>query len=441
MIQPDYSSEEDFDDYDFNDDYVESDLSASESGYDEPSNPTVSIEATLPQLLQDYMKTNSLPKVHELVAMIENYEKFILSNGWKPLAYAAYLGKPELVEYFINYEENSNIKSISNDLPAPLTLACSVLNENIDEDHLACVKLLLDDGVDINYKDRYGVTALMTACKSSTLSTVELLLSRGADVNSSDNDGWSPLFYAVNRGEIDIIQAVLKFQADVDKLDKRDRYAYDIATDKGFTQIAELVKPNKVTASEEAALQYVSLQRVFQENSVFDHEQYYYNEVFDMVASAATGMDRYLNVFFENKISLRELLLFKSEEKLKKIGVLFSVHRLTLIERIKQFHLGSWYSQSLGLCQKTKEESQPSQLMITLTFVATVHRQVYVLRTTLQYLQEDILKFSDDNSSLELLKKIKINLQQIKTRLIMLREYMRKISDSSKPYLLAQEIV
>ena len=59
----------------------------------------------------------------------------------------------------------------------------------------AAVKALLDEGVDVNTKYRYGVTVLIYACDHGHLDVVKLLLDRGADVNVKDS------FYGVHAAD------------------------------------------------------------------------------------------------------------------------------------------------------------------------------------------------------------------------------------------------
>jgi ankyrin repeat protein len=61
------------------------------------------------------------------------------------------------------------------------------------------VKKLLDEGVDVNTKYRYGATVLAYACDRAHVEVVKLLIERGADVHVKDTFyGATPLTWAVS---------------------------------------------------------------------------------------------------------------------------------------------------------------------------------------------------------------------------------------------------
>ena len=62
----------------------------------------------------------------------------------------------------------------------------------------AIVKKLLDEGVDVNTKYRYGATVLSYACDRGHVDVVKLLIERGADVHVKDTFyNATPLTWAV----------------------------------------------------------------------------------------------------------------------------------------------------------------------------------------------------------------------------------------------------
>jgi Ankyrin repeats (3 copies) len=80
----------------------------------------------------------------------------------------------------------------------PLTKA-EQLQEAARKGDAALVKKLLDDGVDVNTKYRYGATALFYACDHGHVDVVKVLLDKGADLTLKDTFyGFTPLMLAVS---------------------------------------------------------------------------------------------------------------------------------------------------------------------------------------------------------------------------------------------------
>jgi hypothetical protein len=94
------------------------------------------------------------------------------------------------------------------------------------------IKCLLENGADINVRDKYGKTVLHHAVedlyrKYNTLTLIEYLLQSGADINTQDEDGFTPFMIAVyniayNETHIALL---LRYNPDVTLKDKRGRTA------------------------------------------------------------------------------------------------------------------------------------------------------------------------------------------------------------------------
>src|SRR5262249_1915275 len=75
---------------------------------------------------------------------------------------------------------------------------------------VAELKALLDKGVDVNAKTRYGATALSYACDKGHVEAVKLLIERGADVNVKDTFyGATPIIWASNNEHTEVVKLLL----------------------------------------------------------------------------------------------------------------------------------------------------------------------------------------------------------------------------------------
>ena len=83
--------------------------------------------------------------------------------------------------------------------PAPASDRAEALAEAARKGDAAAVKKLLDEGVDVNTKFRYGATACRSPAIADTSTSSKLLLDRGADVNVKDTFyNATPLTWAVS---------------------------------------------------------------------------------------------------------------------------------------------------------------------------------------------------------------------------------------------------
>src|SRR6476646_2856356 len=82
---------------------------------------------------------------------------------------------------------------------APALPAADQVQEASRKGDAATVKRLLDEGVDVNTKFRYGTTALFFACDHGHVEVVKVLLDKGADLTVKDSFyGFTPLMLAIS---------------------------------------------------------------------------------------------------------------------------------------------------------------------------------------------------------------------------------------------------
>lgn len=71
------------------------------------------------------------------------------------------------------------------------------------------VRILLDLGADVNYRDSSGWSVLHTAACNGDAGIVQTLLKFGADPENKNENGWSPVYMAVREGFSDVVSILL----------------------------------------------------------------------------------------------------------------------------------------------------------------------------------------------------------------------------------------
>lgn len=85
--------------------------------------------------------------------------------------------------------------------------------------HEAIVKLLLDNGAEIEVRNSGGQTPLSYAAERCKEAIVKLLLEKGAEVEAKDNRGRTPLSFAAERGHGAIVKLLLDEGAEIEAND------------------------------------------------------------------------------------------------------------------------------------------------------------------------------------------------------------------------------
>lgn len=104
--------------------------------------------------------------------------------------------------------------------------------EQVETGNTHNVNYLLDLGVNINSKDRWGNTALMVAlgAKKNKLEIAQLLLDRNIAIETKTN-GFTALITATMTKEKEIVQLLLDRGANAQATDNENKTAYDWAKD------------------------------------------------------------------------------------------------------------------------------------------------------------------------------------------------------------------
>ncbi|MFT4939717.1 MAG: bla regulator protein BlaR1 [Paraglaciecola sp.] len=112
----------------------------------------------------------------------------------------------------------------------------AVMRNDID-----AIKVLQDEGVDINTPALGDGTALMIAVKTNNANMVEGLLTLGADVDQSSEGDGNPLIVAAMHNNVEMAELLLNYGADVNAVVPRDESALINASRLAFFDMTRLL--------------------------------------------------------------------------------------------------------------------------------------------------------------------------------------------------------
>ena len=138
------------------------------------------------------------------------------NNGWDIFMLGvARSQKPEVISYILTrFPKDKETLS-------KLLLIAAMNNKNID-----IIKLLLDKGAEVNYKNEKGITSIRAALGQQSPEIIQLLLDHGANVNARDINGATPLMDAAATCENPkIFEILLNAGADPEMKDYKNNTA------------------------------------------------------------------------------------------------------------------------------------------------------------------------------------------------------------------------
>ncbi|KAK0639751.1 ankyrin repeat-containing domain protein [Cercophora newfieldiana] len=161
------------------------------------------------------------------------------NDGRTPLAWAAYWGRSEVVELLANRDD---VDVDHRDKMGLTPLASTAL-----EGQAAMARLLLGFGADPRLEDNDGYTPLSWAAYWGYLGVVELLAARkDVAVNSRDKTGRTPLSWAAEEGREEVVQLLLRFGADASMQDNGGRTPRSWALENGHRGVVGILDGNDV---------------------------------------------------------------------------------------------------------------------------------------------------------------------------------------------------
>jgi hypothetical protein len=107
--------------------------------------------------------------------------------------------------------------------------------------NLELVNSQLENGTDVNSRDKNGWTPLIWATCRGNAGLIKILLEKGADINAKNIEGRTALMYASDNGSIKVVKMLLEAGVQVDDKDNNGCTALIFASDNGWVETVKML--------------------------------------------------------------------------------------------------------------------------------------------------------------------------------------------------------
>ncbi|CAD8053289.1 unnamed protein product [Paramecium sonneborni] len=194
------------------------------------------MEQTMEYNIQD--ENGSKPIHYAAVSQTSNCLEYLLANGVDAREGDKFLNTPLMLAS--KYGRSHNVRLLTNtNLKAKNKEGNAAIHLASINGHVECVKILIENGLLINFAGKNRLTALHLAAAYNHLELLEYLLDEGARINAKDKFGRTPLIMAARNGNLAILSKLLYYGADFKISDSSKNNAIHHAAAYGFLECVQ----------------------------------------------------------------------------------------------------------------------------------------------------------------------------------------------------------
>jgi hypothetical protein len=113
-----------------------------------------------------------------------------------------------------------------------------------DKGHVGVIKVLIQNGADVNRRDESMWTPIQCASVHGYGDVVKLLIRNGADVNAVNICNWTSLHLAASSGRVGVTKLLVQSGANVNAVNEHHKTSLHLATQNGYDGVAMVLMQN-----------------------------------------------------------------------------------------------------------------------------------------------------------------------------------------------------